>query len=373
VKVGPILILFLGGLGGSPVAEMVAGCHRAIARDTIERAQWSGAFNRVILVTDREELEPAVVVERSGGPFHFGRKLKEVIEKYDIETPFYIGRGSVPLLSSHELGAIACQLDSASDTVITNNPFSADLIAFTPGKAIEAIELPATDNPLAQLLVRQANLRQVSLPRTACYQFDVDTPTDLLVLKLHPGIGAHAKAYLEGLELDTSRLERAMSLFTDENAQVLVAGRVGSYVWSQLEMRTSCRVRMLAEERSMHTDERQRRGEVRTILGLYLEEVGHERFFETLAQLGHAAFIDTRVIFSHFGLEPSVSDRFYSDLGQPEKIDNPFVRKFTQAATEAPIPVILGGHSLVSGGLLALIEVARSEHGDECDLVQIDG
>jgi len=358
----PTLLLFLGSLGASPVAEMVAGCHRAIARDVIERAQSSGAFDGAILVTDGGEAYPSVALEPSGSPFHFGRKLKEVIEKYNVEKPFYIGRGSVPLLSSHELGTIAHQLDSSKDTVITNNPFSADVIAFTPGRAIEAIDPPASDNALAQLLVRQAHLHQVSLPRTACYQFDVDTPTDLFILKLHPRAGAHTKAYLEGLDLDSSRLERAMSLFTDEDAQILVAGRVGSYVWSQLETKTSCRVRMLAEERSMHTDERDRRGEVRTILGFYLEQVGHQHFFKTLAQLGHAAFIDTRVLFTHFGLSLTTSDRFYSDLGQPEKIDNPFVRDFTRAALEAPIPVVLGGHSLVSGGLLALIEIARLEY-----------
>jgi len=352
------LLLFLGSLGNSPPAQMVSGCHRAIARDIIEQAQRSGAFDRMILVTDGGKIDPSVVLEPSGSPFHFGRKLKEVIEKYNIEKPFYIGRGSLPLLPSHELGAIAHQLDSSKDTVISNNPFSADVIAFTPGKAIEAIDPPASDNALAQLLVRQANLHQVSLPRTAGYQFDVDTPTDLFILKLHPATGAHTKAYLKGLNLDTSRLERAMSLFADENAQVLVAGRVGSYVWSQLEARTSCRVRMLAEERSMHTDEREQRGEVRTILGFYLEQVGHKRFFQTLAQLGDAAFIDTRVLFTHFGLNLTLSDRFYSDLGQPEKIDNPFARDFTQAAMEAPIPVVLGGHSLVSGGLLALIEIA---------------
>lgn len=352
-------ILFLGGTGGSPVAEMVAGCHRAIAQDTIERAQLADIFDGVILVTERGERTPSVVVEPSGRPFHFGKRLKEIIEKYNIEMPFYIGGGSVPLLSFDGLRALGEQLSSAKDTVITNNPFSADLVAFTPGKAIGAIELPATDNPLAQLLVRQANLCEVSLPHTACYQFDVDTPTDLFILKLHPGIGRHTKAYLEELDLDTSRIERAVRLFTDRDAQVLVAGRVGSYVWSQLERETSCRVRMLAEERSLHADERERHDEVRTILGFYLEQVGAGRFFETLAQLGDAAFIDTRVLFTHFGLKLTLADRFYSDLGQFEKIDNPFVREFTQKALEAPIPVILGGHSLVSGGLLALIEVTQ--------------
>jgi hypothetical protein len=355
------IVLFLGGIGGSPVADMVADCHRAIALDTIERARLAGIFGEVILVTNGGGFDPSVVVEKSGNPFHFGRRLKEIIEKYGIETPFYIGGGSIPLLSSDGLRALGEQLSSSKDTVITNNPFSADLVAFTPGKAIGTIELPSTDNPLAQLLVRQANLYEVALPHTACYQFDVDTPTDLFILTLHPGIGHNTRAYLEGLDLDTSRLERAMRLFADGDAQVLVAGRVGSYVWSQLERETSCRVRMLSEERSLRADERDRRGEVCTILGFYLEQVGAKRFFETLAQLGDAAFIDTRVLFTHFGLSLTLSDRFYSDLGQYEKIDNPFAREFTEQALEAPIPVILGGHSLVSGGLLALIEVARME------------
>jgi len=366
VAEGPTLILFLGGIGGSPVAEMVAAAHRGIAQDTIERAQRSGAFHRLILVTDMKglgELDPSVVVEFSRGPFHFGKKLREVVKRHEVERPFYIGGGSVPLLSSHELGALAKQLSSSRNTVITNNLFSADIVAFTPGKAIDAIDLPATDNPLAQLLVRQAGLSEVSLPRTASYQFDVDTPTDLFILKLYPDLGGHTQVYLEGLDLDTSRLERAMSLFTDQNAEVLVAGRVGSYVWSQLERETACRVRILSEERGMRTDERDRRGEAHSILGFYLEEVTPHRFFESLAQLGGAAFIDSRVIFSHLGLEPSLSDRFHSDLGQPERIDNPFVREFTQAALEAPIPVILGGHSLVSGGLLALIEIAGQKAG----------
>jgi hypothetical protein len=34
------------------------------------------------------------------------------------------------------------------------------------------------------------------------------------------------------------------------------------------------------------------------------------------------------------------------------------VREFTQAALSAAVPVVLGGHSLVSGGLYALVEAA---------------
>ena len=358
---GPTAIVFLGGIGGSPAADMVAGCHRANTRDTIERAQQSGVFERVILVTERTDEMPPVTTEPSGYPFHFGSRLKEIIEQYNIESPLYIGGGSVPLMSSDDLGAIGEQVASARNAVIANNFFSSDLVAFTPGEAIEAIEPPAADNTLAQLLANQAGLSQIELPRTAATLFDVDTPTDLLILKIHPGAGSHTTAYLEGLDLDTSRLEQAVRLLSEGDAQVTVAGRVGSYVWSRLERETSCRVRMLAEERSMHTDERAKRGEVCSILGFYLEQVSMERFFDTLGQLGHAAFIDTRVIFTHFGLEPTIDDRFHSDLGQYEKIGDPFIQEFTRRALEAPITIVLGGHSLVSGGLLALIGVAQSE------------
>ena len=352
-------IIFIGGIGGSPVADMVAGCHSAIVRDTVERTEKSGAFERVILVSEPDLKTSATITERSSKPFHFGRELKAVIDKYSIEVPFYIGGGSAPLLKAGKLKTMGKRISSASHTVITNNPFSSDLVTFNPGEVISSIELPATDNRLTQLLVSQAGLHQVALPKQACYQFDVDTPTDLLILKLHPDAGHYTQEYLESLNLDTTRLEQAVRMFNDVDAQVTVAGRVGSHVWSRLERQTSCRVRMLAEERSMTADERAGRGEVCTILGFYIEKVGMERFFHMLARLGHAAFIDTRVLFTHFGLAPTTEDRFYSDLGQYQHIKDPLIREFTQRAVESPIPVILGGHSLVSGGMLALIEVAK--------------
>jgi hypothetical protein len=183
------------------------------------------------------------------------------------------------------------------------------------------------------------------------------------VLKVHPGAGHHSQALLDGLDLDPSRLRQAIRPFTDTKAEVLVAGRVGSYLWAQLEGNTACRVRTLSEERGMRADGREEAGQVCSILGFYLEQVGATRFFDTLAKLADAAFIDSRVIFNHLRLDLSCSDRFLSDLGQADKIENAQARQFTQAAGEAPIPVILGGHSLVAGGLLALIEAAILEGG----------
>jgi hypothetical protein len=150
----------------------------------------------------------------------------------------------------------------------------------------------------------------------------------------------------------------------EREATILVAGRVSSATWGYLERETACSTRVLSEERGMRASGRQARGEVRSLLGYYLEAVGLERFFATLATMGQALFLDNRVIFAHRGLWPSAADRFHSDLRQPGKIEDPFVRDLTQAAMEAPLPVIMGGHSLVSGGIYALVEAAWARGHD---------
>ncbi len=45
----------------------------------------------------------------------------------------------------------------------------------------------------------------------------------------------------------------------------------------------------------------------------------------------------------------------------PERIEEPFLREFTAAAQAAPMPILLGGHSLVAGGQMLLMEAAWRE------------
>lgn len=84
--------------------------------------------------------------------------------------------------------------------------------------------------------------------------------------------------------------------------------------------------------------------------------MGLEQFFHEMGELADAMFLDSRVMMAARGSWPSPADRFYSDLRRPDDIADPFLREFTAAALAALIPVVLGGHSLVSGGLLALID-----------------
>jgi hypothetical protein len=110
----------------------------------------------------------------------------------------------------------------------------------------------------------------------------------------------------------------------------------------------------------MRASGRQARGEVRTLLAVLLQEVGPERFFALLADLGDGIIFDTRPLFAQLAPDLSAADRFASDLLRPDLIANPLVRDFTAAARAARIPVVLGGHALVTGGLWLLATRARA-------------
>jgi hypothetical protein len=191
---------------------------------------------------------------------------------------------------------------------------------------------------------------------------DIDAPSDLAVLALTGEGGPRLRDYLRSLDLDLSRYQRVLPLFTDQRAQVVVAGRVGSHAWRYLERETACRVRLFAEERGLEAEGRADDRTARSLLGFFIESAGIARFFEVLPELGDAAFIDTRVLLAHLGIDASREDRFLSDLGAWPEIRDPFLRDLTRAATEATIPVLLGGHSLMSGSLMALNEFAWRQH-----------
>ena len=365
----PALVVFLGGLGDSPVEGMVAGARAAATLDSIQVAITGGRYEGVVLVTDGltelPELPAGVTVDVDSGPFHFGSRLAEVVRRHDLERVVYLGGGSLPLLGVDEFGEVAEAL-SEGGVVVTNNHFSSDLVAF-PAGALARIEPPDSDNRLARALSEEAGLSVRALPRTVATQLDIDGPADLAVLALTGEGGPRLREYLTALELDLDRYGQVLPLLTDRSAQITVAGRVGSHAWRYLEGETACRVRLFAEERGMEADGRAAEGKARSLLGFFLEEVGPQRTFSALAELGDAAIIDTRVLLAHLRLDTTRSDRFLSDLGRWQEVREPLLRDFTRAAAETSIPALLGGHSLVCGGLMALNEFAWRQREQGCD------
>jgi hypothetical protein len=365
------LLIMTGSSEGSEPERMVSQARQAITLDLVERALTVPTFAPIVVATNSAELvrrlagfPVCVDLDPPGESFHFGRRLTGLIAGYDMERCLYIGGGSAPLLPASAMAAVAKLVLAADRLVVTNNFYSSDFVAFSPTSVLRDYPVPDNDNQLAWLLGEHAGLPIRELPRSAATQFDLDTPTDLLTLAIHPDAGTHARAYLDGLELDTSHLDAAFPLMLDRDAEILVAGRVSSTTWSYLERETACRTRVLSEERGMRASGRQARGEVQSLLGHYLEAVGLDRFFEALATMGQAVFLDNRVILAHRGLWPSAADRFYSDLRQPAQVTDPFVKALTEAAMTAPVPVIMGGHSLVAGGMYVLIEAAWARGHD---------
>jgi len=361
----PVLVVFFGGMGGSPIEDLLAGALAEAALDLLDEALATGAFSRALLVTDTDRLDgrlpPGVEIDRDEGTFHFGRRLRDVVAKRSVRRPVYVGAGSVPLLRGSDLAAVARQLAQTESIVISNNYFSADLVAFAPGDALDRIDLPAGDNFLPRLLHDQAGLESQPLPRSSATQFNIDSPADLALLKLCGGAGSKLTAHLETLDLPVGPYRALERFLVDPTAEVLLAGRVGSQVWSYLERETACRIRLYSEERGMQAAGRDASGAARSLLAFHLLDVGVERFFAHLAELAGCVCIDTRPLLAHLGVEASRADRFWSDLGCAGEIDDPFLREFTAAAAEARVPVILGGHSLVSGGLLLVTEHAWRE------------
>ncbi len=103
-------------------------------------------------------------------------------------------------------------------------------------------------------------------------------------------------------------------------------------------------------------------GQVRSLLNDHLQAVGLGKFISDLSSMSDAILWDTRVLWAAHGLWPSEEDRYAADLGLVDAIGDSFIREFTQAILDAPIPIVTGGHSLVSGGLWALLDSLKIDH-----------
>lgn len=361
----PVLVIFHGGTGSGPAEQMLTRARVAAARETALSALAAG-FEAVILATDDpaafEPIPGRVLIDedRSGGGFDFSARLRDVVSRYGLEKPAVMGSGSIPLLGTKEFLLIVEQLDARDGRFITNNFYSSDLAAWTPGAALDATGPFARDNVLPRRLRDDAGLAPVILPRTTATQFDLDTPSDLAVLHVCEGLPPGLAEATRPAAALAERYRQFMPLLCHPDAEVVVAGRVGSMTWQYLERETACRVRLFSEERGMAAAPAGR--QAHSVLGFLIEEVGMQRFFERMALLGDAMVLDTRVIEAHLGLAPSREDRFQSDLFAWESIEEPTLRALTKAAAEAPMPVLLGGHSLVSGGLMAINDAAWMEN-----------
>jgi hypothetical protein len=92
------------------------------------------------------------------------------------------------------------------------------------------------------------------------------------------------------------------------------------------------------------------------VLGVLLDRDGPASLGWHVAALSDGALIDSRVLLAHrLGANehawPPPEDRFAADLLLPDRVRDPWLQALTTAAADAPVPVLLGAHSLVGPGV----------------------
>jgi CTP:molybdopterin cytidylyltransferase MocA len=360
----PVTAVVMVGAASAETAPVtwVQQARRAATRDLLEQLARQTAVERIILVSpEPDELAGTAVTDTvitAPGAIHVGRQLQRIVEAWSIERLLYFGGGSAPLLEDETVTHLVTRLSTGEPMVVTNNRYASDWAGISPARSLLAwTEQLPKDNMLGWILSSEAGLPAHTYPVTAATRLDIDTPTDLLILSLHPRTKEHLRHYLAALPLDRQPLRKALAVLGAAGSHVFVAGRIGPDVWSALNRATQVWLRVVAEERGMVSSGRQSRGEVFSLLAEHITAVGMARFFAMLAQQAAAAFIDTRPLLAHHGRWPAEADRYASDLGLADQVTDAWLQEFTRYAAAAPLPVILGGHSLMAGDMLALCEM----------------
>jgi hypothetical protein len=315
--------------------------------------------------------DDARIVSRPPDDTPFGVRLREIIRTDRPAGLVVLGSGAIPLAESRDYRDLVAAAGLENRVALANNRFSADVVAVACADTLTDVpDLPG-DNALPRWLAEVAGYRVADLGRRWRLGFDIDGPLELALLAM---VGP------DGAELGrvNARMAAVRAVAADRRAELIVTGRVSVRSLAWFERGIAARVRALVEERGLRARSRLAQGEAdgsgvaggrprppASVLGALLDRDGASALGERLAQLGEAAVVDTRVLLAHrLGPDeagwPVAEDRFASDLLLHERIGDPWLRELTASAATAPIPILLGGHSLVGPGVRLLLERVRA-------------
>jgi hypothetical protein len=355
---GVLHLICEGGPRADEPTRLLARLRQANVLDLVERFLNLGG--RVAVYTSYPELARAAVamgaavVRTKAAGFHFGRAVQDAVRRFRPAALVALGGGACPLFLPEDFAFTYRALQAEEPVVVVNAPGSADMVACNRTAGLLWAELPAIDNTLPRSL-RALGYRRVLIPNAGRMHFDLDTPTDALVLRALRPSGPRLAAALAELPWEMPVLDAARVRLRASRPHVALIGRVPSDLLSFLDMNARWRLHVLSEERGLKAQ-----GDGATPRGL-IAALGPERLLQAVAAVCDVAFFDTRPLAQAWGA--SQADRFHSDLGRADRVGNPQLRAFTRAAVAAPIPVVLGGHCLVSGGVWLLAQQAL-QRGD---------
>lgn len=314
--------------------------------------------------------------------FHWGRWFADAArvvleEAHAAGSPLdalgYAGGSAMALMSDDALDEL---LSPVAGEVVANNRFSADafVVAGDLDRALDVLSGCDSDNAAPRRL-NDAGFGWRDLGATPWARFDVDTTLDLALLRLAtrlPGtrsLDASVRGFLEmarlpgGGALEVPHLERIGQVIRDRSGELVVAGRIPAPTLLELETETACRVRAFVEERGMRSA-RTSGTAPRSLLAAFMAQTSPRELVAELATLGDAVVLDTRVLMAaragsaDTGAWPPEEERFASDFADASRVATPWLLELTEAVREASVPILCGGHALVSDGLRLIVAAA---------------
>ncbi len=357
------MLIMTGLYGESRPEEVLNEAYEVSTLDLVEKGRKAENVGEIIVSTNSDSIsgqlseEVCAEVDSFEGSFHFGREFKRILKKYKPGPLLYFGGGSGILLDVEDLESFASLVSEREDVIIANNFYSSDFFGLNPSEGMLDVELPNRDNNFGWRS-RGAGYRPFELKRTAKTLYDIDSPLDLSPLAITGAAKNRLEDLLNSFQFVSKEVEKVIPLLTDAESSITFAGRIGSSTWTYLESAAACETNIVSEGRGLYASGEMDRSSQKYVLSGLLERMGPEKTLEYLLGNSDALFLDTRVLYAGRGMWPDDPDRFWSDLKKPDKIKNEFVRKLTSASISFEEPVILCGHSMVSGALYLLADRA---------------
>ncbi len=279
--------------------------------------------------------------------------------------------GAAPLLNRRDAAQLIGAAAADERVALTNNRYSSDICAVSRASVLRGVPALPSDNALPRWLEERAGYSVNEMGSRSRLALDLDTPQDVALAALASAAPRWLREASMAAHLEIPRLDGLRALAADPRRELLVFGRSGSQTLRWLERNVRCRVRFLSEERGLRASSPLAIGTVpgaqprphrppRGTLGALLHQSGPDAFADLVGSLSDGAIIDSRVLLAHqFGADeetwPSAGDRFASDLHLPAQINDPWLRALTESAAASPLPIVLGGHSLVGPGIPILL------------------
>ena len=298
----------------------------------------------------------------------FGARLRAIVRADRPAGLIVLGSGAIPLATARDRRNLVTAAGDPGRIALANNRYSADVVAVARAETLaEVPDLPG-DNALPRWLEEVADYEVRDLRRRWHLAIDIDGPLELLLLGYHAEAGDPNACGID-LAPASDRRVAIRGVAEDRRGELLVAGRTSAATLAWLEGHAAARVRAWVEERGLRANSRLAQSrdavwrDVRppgSVLGALLEHDGPGSLGDLLARFGDAAIVDSRVLIAHrFGPDetawPIAEDRFASDLLLPHAIADPWLRELTASAAAAPIPILLGGHTLVGPGVRLVV------------------